>query len=104
MNNYKKIIVGVLFIAVCSPPDALPIEHNSDNTHTQQMLRDSERSQARLALQDAQREINRNREIMEEIAKYETYRHINQGQEADILKDLLLESTDSGAIPVTTNH
>lgn len=40
------------------------------------------------------REINRNPKMLEEIEKNETYRHIHQDQQDDLLKELLLEPTE----------
>jgi hypothetical protein len=39
------------------------------------------------------REVNRNREMVEEIENNETYRHMNQEHQSDILEELFLEST-----------
>lgn len=45
---------------------------------------------------DIHREINRNQKMVEEIDKNESYRKINQEQQAEILEELL-DSTESGA-------
>ncbi|NTW98640.1 MAG: hypothetical protein HGB35_01620 [Geobacteraceae bacterium] len=42
------------------------------------------------------REVTRNREMVEELENNDTYRHINQEHQADILEGLLLESAPAG--------
>lgn len=62
-----------------------------------ELLQNEQMMHEMLRNRDVHREIDRNLEMMKEIEKNETYRHINQEQEAGILEDLLLESTDSKA-------
>jgi len=61
-----------------------------------ELLRNEQMMHEMLQNRDINREINRNRKMMEEIEKNETYRRINQDQQAEILEGLLLESTASG--------
>ena len=62
----------------------------------EELLQNEQMLYEMLRNRDIHREINRNREMLEEIEKNETYRQINQEQQADILEELLLQSTDSG--------
>lgn len=62
-------------------------EMRQELLHNEQMMLEMLRNR------DIHREVNRNREMVEEIEKHETYRHINQEHQADILEKLLLEST-----------
>jgi len=60
----------------------------------QELLNNEQMMHEMLRNREIHREVNRNREMMAEIEKNETYRHIHQEQQADILEELLLESTD----------
>jgi hypothetical protein len=62
-------------------------EMRQELLHNEQMMHEMLRNR------DIHREVNRNREMVEEIEKNETYRHLNQEHQADILEELLLEST-----------
>lgn len=66
----------------------------------QELLGNEQMMHEMLQSRDIHREINRSREMMEGIEKNETYRQENQDLEADILKELLLEPTASGAASV----
>lgn len=61
----------------------------------QELLKNEPMMLDMLRNRDTLLEVNRNREMMKVIEKNETYRQINQEQQADILEELLLESTVS---------
>lgn len=62
-----------------------------------ELLQNEQMMHVMLKNRDTHREINRNREMLEEIEKNEKYRRLNQERHADILEELLLEPTTSGA-------
>ena len=64
----------------------------------QELLQNETMMLEMLKNRDIHGEINRNREMVEEIEKNETYRQENLEQQADILEELLLDSTISGAL------
>lgn len=61
----------------------------------QELLQNEQMMNEMLRNRGINREINRNREMMEEIEKNQIYRQIDQELHAEILEELLLESTGS---------
>lgn len=112
MGNGTRIIV-LLFIALaCVPVFARGADPADDCNRDGQELcgeetlssghdpRAEEQLQTRIVDREIQREMNRDSEKMETKLKKRMYRPSDRERDADMLENLLLESTGSGTVPV----
>lgn len=66
-----------------------------------ELLQNEQMMHQMLWSRDINRDINNNSEMLAEIEKNETYRQINQEMQAELLKELLLETTSAKQLQLT---
>lgn len=120
MNSHIKTIVVLLFMVPCSPWYVRAADLNSASNRTEKMHEENDKSSSCLDLQDKSRgkerslqlpqgqdgrlEQNCNCELLQEIEKNEKHRQKNQDRQAEILEELLLESTPARVPSAKPKH